>query len=56
MLRLTTRYEVTHIRQDLIDGLLADWPDNLIDWDAREARATDLNSVYRPRETFPHPM
>ncbi|KAF8902665.1 hypothetical protein CPB85DRAFT_95490 [Mucidula mucida] len=56
VLRLTTRYEVTHIRQDLIDGLLADWPDNLIDWDAREARATVLNSVYRPRETFPHPI
>ncbi|KIY69515.1 hypothetical protein CYLTODRAFT_224673 [Cylindrobasidium torrendii FP15055 ss-10] len=56
ILRLATRYQVLHIRQDLLGGLAADWPDNLQDWDARESRAMDNNSVYRPRDVFPHPI
>jgi hypothetical protein len=56
LLRLSTKYQVEHLRRDLLTGLKPFWPATLPDWDAREARAIDAHGAYEPRESIPHPM
>ncbi|KAJ3724427.1 hypothetical protein EV361DRAFT_929274 [Lentinula raphanica] len=56
LLRLTTKYQVQRLRNDLIQGLAITWPSNLATWDAREAAMFNYNGTYDPRKYTPHPM
>jgi hypothetical protein len=56
LLRLSTKYQVEHLRRDLLNGLKPFWPATLSDWDAREARATNAQGIYEPQESIPHSM
>ena len=56
LLRLFTKYHVDRLREEVIRGLSISWPTTLLQWDAREARATDATGVYAPRHALPHPM
>ncbi|KAG7091075.1 hypothetical protein E1B28_010132 [Marasmius oreades] len=56
VLRLSTRYEVLHLRNQLLRGLTEMWPDNLTEWDLRESNATTESGVYEPRAVIPHPI
>ena len=56
ILRLAAKYQVKHIRTDLIRGLSALYPKTLAQWEIREARVTSPSGAYDPRKTIPHPM
>ncbi|KAF9268647.1 hypothetical protein L218DRAFT_522097 [Marasmius fiardii PR-910] len=56
VLRLSTRYEVLHLRRQLLRGLTEVWPDDLTEWDLRESNATSASGVYEPRAVMPHPI
>jgi hypothetical protein len=56
ILRLAAKYEVKHIRNDLIRGLSSSYPKTLVQWETREAMATSPSGDYDPRKTIPHPM
>lgn len=56
LLRLSTKYRVDRLREEVLRGLSTSWPTILSQWDAREARATDATGVYAPRHALPHPM
>ena len=56
LLRLSTKYRVDHLREEIIRGLSTSWPTTLSQWEARELRATDATGVYAPRHALPHPM
>ena len=56
LLRLSTKYHVDRLREEVLHGLSTSWPTVLSQWDAREARATDATGVYAPRHALPHPM
>ena len=56
LLRLFTKYQVHHLRQDVLRGLSSSWPTSLAKWDAREAKATDSSGLYAPQHGLPHPM
>lgn len=55
LLRMSTKYQVSHLRKDLLRGLSASWPTRLLQWDTRESLATDSDGVYEPG-IYPHPM
>ncbi|KAF5348722.1 hypothetical protein D9758_006790 [Tetrapyrgos nigripes] len=56
LLRLFTKFEVHHLRKEIIRGLSTIWPPSLAQWDIREANATNSFGVYEPRQTIPHPI
>lgn len=56
LIRLSTKYDVEHIRRDIIRGLSIAWPKTLTGWEFREADATDNQGIYKPRIVYPHPM
>jgi hypothetical protein len=56
LLRLSTKYHVDRLREEVLRGLSNSWPTTLSQWEAREARATDATGVYAPRHALPHPM
>ncbi|PPQ97789.1 hypothetical protein CVT26_012836 [Gymnopilus dilepis] len=56
LLRLSTKYRVEHIRNDVLRGMSMVWPRNLSAWEFREADATDSTGVYKPRSIYPHPI
>ncbi|KAL0072648.1 hypothetical protein AAF712_000411 [Marasmius tenuissimus] len=56
ILRLSTHYQVAHLRKQLLRGLTEMWPDNLTEWDLRESHATSDSGLYQPRATIPHPI
>ncbi|KAJ7680285.1 hypothetical protein DFH06DRAFT_1162466 [Mycena polygramma] len=57
LLRLTTKYQVTHIRSSLLREIQrTQWPLRLAQWDVREAEATDSNGHYDARLHYPHPI
>ncbi|KAF8876703.1 hypothetical protein CPB84DRAFT_1795692 [Gymnopilus junonius] len=56
LLRLSTKYRVQHIRNDILRGMSMVWPRNLSAWEFREADATDSTGVYKPRSVYPHPI
>lgn len=56
MLRLSTKYLIEHLRQRCLARLELDWPLTLVDWDRREAEATQDDGRYLPREAFAHPI
>ncbi|KAF8160612.1 hypothetical protein B0H34DRAFT_745968 [Crassisporium funariophilum] len=56
ILRLSTKYQVEHIRKALVRGMSAIWPRSLAVWEAREAEATDPAGTYKPRALYPHPI
>ncbi|THV05123.1 hypothetical protein K435DRAFT_137658 [Dendrothele bispora CBS 962.96] len=56
LLRLSTKFQVHHLRSKIIHGLSETWPSNLTQWDAREGNATNSLGIYSPRLTIPHPI
>ncbi|KAH8828408.1 hypothetical protein DL96DRAFT_1528184 [Flagelloscypha sp. PMI_526] len=56
LLLMASEYGVQHIRDQILRTLSSAWPDNLHDWDVREAHATDNDGLYEPRKHFPHPI
>jgi len=56
ILRLSSKYQVNHIRRDVLRGLAVAWPKTLAAWEVREADATDNQGHYRPRAIYPHPV
>ncbi|KAF8070000.1 hypothetical protein FPV67DRAFT_1560971 [Lyophyllum atratum] len=57
ILQLATTYEVKHLRMDLLRGLSHAWPNNLAQWELREAKSTcSMTGVYEPRKSIPHPI
>ncbi|EAU91151.1 hypothetical protein CC1G_03319 [Coprinopsis cinerea okayama7 len=55
ILRLATKYQVEHIRIEILRKLASTWPRNLLAWDIRESNATSLG-LYKPRAVYPHPI
>ncbi|KAJ6609880.1 hypothetical protein B0H10DRAFT_1812617 [Mycena sp. CBHHK59/15] len=57
LLRLTTKYQVKHLRTSLLlDLQRLQWPVRLAQWETREADATDANGHYDARLHYPHPI
>ncbi|ESK97300.1 hypothetical protein Moror_17731 [Moniliophthora roreri MCA 2997] len=56
LLRLSTRFQVVHLRKELLRGLSAMWPNSLSNWDIREVNATNDFGIYEPRASIPHPI
>ncbi|PPQ90553.1 hypothetical protein CVT25_015867 [Psilocybe cyanescens] len=56
LLRLSTKYGVEHIRNDILRGMSTIWPKILSAWEFREADATDVTGIYKPRSVYPHPI
>ncbi|KAF8210194.1 hypothetical protein K438DRAFT_1929363 [Mycena galopus ATCC 62051] len=57
LLRLTTKYQVEHIRSSLLREIQrTQWPVRLALWEVREAEATDSNGHYDARLLYPHPI
>lgn len=56
LLRLLCKYQVMHLRAEVLRGLYSAWPSTLALWDLRETKATNSAGSYSPRETLPHPM
>lgn len=57
LLRLTTKYQVKHLRSSLLREMQrTQWPVRLAQWEVREAEATDSNGRYDARLHYPHPM
>ncbi|KAJ2922495.1 hypothetical protein H1R20_g14597, partial [Candolleomyces eurysporus] len=55
ILRLSTKYEVEHVRIETLRKLAPTWPRNLLSWDIRESNATNAG-LYKPRAVYPHPI
>ncbi|TFK20932.1 hypothetical protein FA15DRAFT_646372 [Coprinopsis marcescibilis] len=55
ILRLATKYQVAHIRIEILRKLASTWSRNLLAWDIRESNATTLG-LYKPRAVYPHPI
>lgn len=55
-MNLSSKYQVAHLRKDLLVGLSKAWPQTLAQWDVREALATNSSGLYEPRRVIPHPM
>ena len=53
---MSTKYGVQHIRKTLLQTMSMVWPRTLGLWEVREAEATDLSGLYKPRSLYPHPM
>jgi len=56
LLRLSTKYQVHRLRQQLLSELSAAWPSTLSSWDAREEAMLSPNGAYEPRKYTPHPI
>ncbi|KAJ7901791.1 hypothetical protein B0H14DRAFT_2668451 [Mycena olivaceomarginata] len=56
LLRLTTKYQVKHIRSSLLREIQRTWPVRLAQWEVREAEATDSSGQYDARQYYPHPI
>lgn len=56
ILQLATKYEVKYLRVGILGSLSLSWPKRLVQWEAREARATNAAGVYEPRKSIAHPM
>ncbi|KAF4598027.1 hypothetical protein EYR38_006421 [Pleurotus pulmonarius] len=56
VLTLATKYDVKHLRNDLLRELRVSWPVSLLRWDEREAVAEDSNGHRIPRPSLPHPI
>ncbi|KAJ4483481.1 hypothetical protein J3R30DRAFT_1786748 [Lentinula aciculospora] len=56
LLRLTTKYQVDRLRNDLLRELTIVWPSSLASWDVREEAMLSLSGVYEPRKYSPHPI
>ncbi|KAJ7497259.1 hypothetical protein FB451DRAFT_1163223 [Mycena latifolia] len=57
LLRLTTKYQVNHLRSSLLREMKrVQWPIRLAQWEVREAEATDASGHYDARLRYPHPM
>lgn len=56
ILRLSTKYEVDHLRNDIIRIMSPVWPRTLGHWEFREAEATNQAGFYEPRSIYPHPL
>ncbi|KAG6918054.1 hypothetical protein DXG01_016710 [Tephrocybe rancida] len=54
--QLSTKYEVKHLRADILRGLALSWPRHLAQWEAREARSIGPTGVYEPRKVITHPI
>lgn len=44
------------LRADVLRRLALAWPQNLVQWEAREKSVTDADGVYAPRPFLPHPV
>lgn len=56
ILKLSTNFQVKHLRLDILRGLSSFWPKTLAQWEIREAKVTSISGIYEPRKTLPHPM
>ncbi|KZT19911.1 hypothetical protein NEOLEDRAFT_1076856 [Neolentinus lepideus HHB14362 ss-1] len=56
LLRLSTKYRVRHLRQQLLRSLSTMWPTTLLQWETRETLATNASGDYAPRPVIPHPI
>ncbi|KAJ6593865.1 hypothetical protein B0H19DRAFT_1205276 [Mycena capillaripes] len=57
LLRLTTKYQVKHLRASLLREIQrTQWPVRLAQWEIREAEATDSSGHYDARLHYPHPI
>ncbi|KAI0081861.1 hypothetical protein K474DRAFT_1586594 [Panus rudis PR-1116 ss-1] len=55
LLTLSTRYDITTLRAEVLRRLGMSWPRTLAQWEAREKKATNADGVYVPRPSLPHP-
>lgn len=53
---MLTKYNVHHLRNDILRALSASWPATLAQWDMREFSTTGRDGTYTPVESLPHPM
>ncbi|KAG6865204.1 hypothetical protein C0991_004513 [Blastosporella zonata] len=56
ILQLATKFEVKHLRADILRGLSLSWPKSVAQWEAREARCIGPTGVYEPRKVITHPI
>lgn len=56
ILQLVAKYQVEHVRTDLIRGLSTLYPKTLAQWEKRETKVTSPSGEYDPRKTLSHPM
>ncbi|CDO76729.1 hypothetical protein BN946_scf184796.g23 [Trametes cinnabarina] len=56
ILRLSTKYEVSLLRENTLRKLSAAWPTSLRMWETREKAATTAGGEYQPRAIMPHPL
>ncbi|KAJ7084351.1 hypothetical protein B0H15DRAFT_783894 [Mycena belliarum] len=57
LFRLTTKYQVQHLRSNLLREMKRlQWPVRLAQWELREAEATDPHGQYDARLHYPHPI
>ncbi|KAL0956682.1 hypothetical protein HGRIS_002810 [Hohenbuehelia grisea] len=56
VLRLATKYEVKHLRADILRGLSFYWPTDLDQWDLRESEAEIDIGVYVAKDRYPNPI
>ncbi|KAH7878432.1 uncharacterized protein C8R40DRAFT_1158997 [Lentinula edodes] len=56
VLRISTKYIVSHLRHQCLARLKSDWPSTLEGWDARENQASSPRGCYSPRQYTAHPI
>ena len=56
LLRLSTKYGVDDLRQEVLRVLLLSWPTTLALWEVREKKVTNVHGIYAPRTGLPHPL
>ncbi|TFK54362.1 hypothetical protein OE88DRAFT_1625221 [Heliocybe sulcata] len=56
LLRLSTKYQMRHLRHQLLRSLSTMWPTTLVQWENRESSAVNSSGVYTPRPKMPHPL
>ncbi|KAI0769326.1 hypothetical protein BD413DRAFT_81579 [Trametes elegans] len=56
ILRLSTKYEISGLREAAIAHFSLSWPSTLSMWESREKTATDLEGVHPARINFTHPL
>ncbi|CCM00413.1 uncharacterized protein FIBRA_02443 [Fibroporia radiculosa] len=56
LLRMSTKYNVEHLRKEVLRVLALSWPITLGLWETREQNATSASGVYAPRPALPHPI
>ncbi|EIN11581.1 hypothetical protein PUNSTDRAFT_98737 [Punctularia strigosozonata HHB-11173 SS5] len=56
VLRLSTKYDVKHLRSAVLAGFARSWPKTLEEWETREIEATNPSGLYAPCISLPYPI